>query len=43
VYGDGLDEGDFYVNDPNGGAYRCLTYYTDNGWSGRNIVVYKKN
>jgi len=33
---------DYYINDPCYGTYRCLTYYTDNGWSPRYIVIYSK-
>jgi len=33
VWGDGLQESDYWCNDPNGGVYRRLDYFPNNGWS----------
>ncbi len=41
VDGDGTSLSHYTINDPNGGVVRPLTDYTNNGWSGNSIVIYK--
>jgi hypothetical protein len=42
LQGDGLSDSNYHVTDPNGGAVRSLTYYTQNGWSKGRIAVYTR-